>query len=51
MFWLGVYRFIGAPLWYALVYPLGLALVAYIAVRAVARGRRVEWKDREYFAR
>ena len=34
--------------WYAVLYPLGVVMVFYIAVGAVARGRRVEWKDREY---
>jgi chlorobactene glucosyltransferase len=51
IFWLGVYRFMRQPLWYALLYPLGLGLVLYIALAAVARGRRVRWKDREYVAR
>ena len=40
-----------APLWYALLYPLGLVLVLYIAVTAVWRGNRVGWKGREYLAR
>lgn len=33
---------------YALAFPLGAAVLLYIIVRAVARGRRVEWKGREY---
>ena len=33
-----IYRFMGEPVWYALLYPLGLALLFYIAVGAVARG-------------
>jgi len=33
---------------YALVYPLGLATLLYIAVGAVIRGRRVQWKERTY---
>ena len=37
-----------APVRYALLYPLGLAMLFYIAIGAVARGRRVEWKEREY---
>lgn len=35
---------------YALAYPLGAAVVAWIVVRAVARGTRVEWKGRTYRA-
>ena len=30
------------------LYPLGLAMLLYIAVGAVVRGRRVEWKERKY---
>lgn len=33
---------------YALTFPLGAAMVAYIVLRAVYRGSRVEWKGREY---
>jgi chlorobactene glucosyltransferase len=51
VFWAIVYRFLGEPVLYALLYPLGLALLFYIAVGAVARGRNVEWKDREYVSR
>jgi len=50
-FWAAVYRFVGEPIWYTLAYPLGLAALLYIAAGAVARGRRVEWKDRAYVAR
>jgi hypothetical protein len=35
---------------YALTFPLGTSLLAYIALRAIARGRRVTWKGREYTA-
>jgi hypothetical protein len=34
-----------------LLYPLGSALLLYICVRAVLRGRRVVWKGREYVTR
>jgi chlorobactene glucosyltransferase len=50
-FWAAVYRFVGEPVWYALAYTLGLALLLYIAAGSIARGRRVEWKDRAYVAR
>ncbi|HZW51440.1 MAG TPA: glycosyltransferase family 2 protein [Rudaea sp.] len=35
---------------FAAIYPLGSLIVAYIVVRAVVRGRRVEWRGREYVA-
>lgn len=50
-FWLMVYRRIGEPAWYALLYPLGAGLMTWIAARAIARGRRVAWKGRDYIAR
>ena len=47
--WLEVYRREGAPLWYALLYPLGACVVACIMLRSAWRGRRlVEWKGRVY---
>jgi chlorobactene glucosyltransferase len=51
LFWAAIYRFTGEPIAYALLYPLGLAMLFYIAVGAVLRGRRVEWKDRTYVSR
>jgi chlorobactene glucosyltransferase len=48
LFWAAIYRFMGESVAYALLYPLGLATLLYIAVGAVFRGRRVEWKDRTY---
>ncbi|MEO6877630.1 MAG: glycosyltransferase family 2 protein, partial [Gemmatimonadaceae bacterium] len=50
LFWLAVYRFINEPVGYALLYPLGFILLEYIVIGAVARGRRVEWKEREYIS-
>jgi hypothetical protein len=35
---------------YALTFPLGAAVVTYIILRALARGRQVEWKGRTYRA-
>ncbi|MFN2400727.1 MAG: glycosyltransferase family 2 protein [Gemmatimonadaceae bacterium] len=35
---------------YALVFPLGAAVVLYIVVAAILRGRNVTWKDRRYWA-
>ncbi|HMA24295.1 MAG TPA: glycosyltransferase [Gemmatimonadaceae bacterium] len=50
LFWAAIYRFMGQSVSYALLYPLGLATLLYIAVGAVRRGHRVEWKDRTYVA-
>jgi chlorobactene glucosyltransferase len=36
------------PLGYALLYPVGAAVGAYIFARSWVRGRRVEWKGRRY---
>lgn len=36
---------------YALTFPLGALVFLYIAVTAVARGQRIEWKGRTYQAR
>jgi len=46
--WAAVYRWMGAPVWYALLFPLGSAVFAFIAIQAIARGSRVEWKGRGY---
>jgi hypothetical protein len=47
--WLEVYRREGAPVAYALLYPVGAGVVAYIMLRSAWRGRRrVEWKGRVY---
>jgi len=47
--WIAVYRAEGAPVRYALLYPLGATMVAYIMIRSAFRGsRRVEWRGRTY---
>jgi chlorobactene glucosyltransferase len=47
--WIGVCVSEGAPAWYALLYPLGAAMLAFIMMRSAWRGgRRVEWKGRRY---
>jgi hypothetical protein len=46
--WAAVYRWMGAPVWYAGLFPLGSAVFAFIAIQAIARGSRVEWKGRGY---
>ena len=47
----GTTRRMGAPFWYGLLYPLGSAVAMYIFLRSWFRGRRVEWKGREYWVR
>lgn len=46
--WLGYYYIARLPVWYALLFPLGAAVTLYIALSAVSRGSRVEWKGRQY---
>lgn len=47
--WIEVYRQERAPIGYALLYPVGAVLVAYIMIRSAWRGaRKVEWRGRLY---
>jgi hypothetical protein len=46
--WSVFVREMDVPLGYALLYPVGAAVGAYIFARSWARGRRVEWKGRSY---
>ncbi len=47
-FWAAVYyRVKLSPLW-ALAFPVGAVLYLVIALQAMARGQRVEWRGREY---
>jgi chlorobactene glucosyltransferase len=48
VWWAIVYGAMTKRPWYALAAPLGHILLAYIFVRAIARGTRVEWKGRRY---
>jgi chlorobactene glucosyltransferase len=48
VWWLLVYAWLRLSPTYALLHPLGSAVLLYIALRAIVRGRRVEWKEREY---
>lgn len=48
VWWLLVYGLLARRPWYALLAPLGNVMIAYIFVRAIARGPRVEWKGRAY---
>ena len=46
-----LYAYMRAPMWYAALFPLGAAMVLYIAIGAVLRGSHIEWKGRRYVAR
>jgi chlorobactene glucosyltransferase len=47
--WVWIHRMMGAPPGYALLYPFGAAMVAFIMMRSAWRGgRRVEWRGRTY---
>ena len=49
--WLEIYRREQAPWWYALLYPAGAGIVAYIMLRSAWRGKKkVEWRGRLYRA-
>ena len=49
--WVVVYRRLGEPAWYALLFPLGAVVLGWIFVSAMLRGRRVSWKGRRYVSR
>jgi len=47
--WIGIYAGERAPLHYALLYPLGAVMVAFIMIRSAWRGgSKVEWRGRTY---
>jgi len=47
--WIWLYRAEGVPVWYALLYPVGAGMVAYIMIRSALRGsRKIEWRGRVY---
>jgi len=50
-YWALLYAWFNQPLWYAPLYPLGSLVLLLITGSALRRGRRVEWKAREYVAR
>jgi chlorobactene glucosyltransferase len=50
VFWGAIYHFMGEAAVSGVLYPLGLVMLFYIALGAIARGRRVEWKNREYLS-
>ena len=51
VWWTLIYRGFRQRIWYALLAPVGAAMLLFIITRAVIRGRRVGWKGREYLAR
>lgn len=49
--WLVIYAVARAPVWYAFLYPLGAAVVAFIMIRSAWRGsKKIEWRGRMYRA-
>lgn len=50
VWWLLVYAWLRLSPLYAVLHPLGAAVVLWIAVWSIVRGRRVRWKEREYRA-
>ena len=47
--WIGIYAGERGPIQYALLYPLGAVMVAFIMMRSAWRGnRKVEWRGRTY---
>jgi chlorobactene glucosyltransferase len=48
LYFAAVNYYMKAPIAYALLYPLGYIMFGYIALGAVVRGRKVQWKDRSY---
>ena len=50
LWWAVIYRGFRQRVWYALLHPVGAAVLLFIILRAIARGRRVGWKGREYVA-
>jgi chlorobactene glucosyltransferase len=51
LWWVIIYSALRQPRRYALLHPVGAAVMLYIVLRAIARGRRVGWKGRDYLAR
>ena len=51
LWWLYIYHIIGESPFYAFLSPLGAAMTFWIFLRAVIRGRNVEWKGRKYLVR
>lgn len=50
LFWAGVNWRLEAPLWYALLFPLGAAFAGGVFLKSALQGNRVRWKGRAYHA-
>ena len=50
LWWLGIYRALRLSPVYGLLHPLGAGVMLYISLAAIARGRKVRWKDRDYIS-
>jgi hypothetical protein len=50
VWWALVYLWLRVSPVYALLHPLGAVVLLYISVRAMLRGQRVRWKERDYRA-
>jgi chlorobactene glucosyltransferase len=48
LWWVYIYASLRMSPLYALLHPLGAGALLYISVRAIARGRKVRWKGRDY---
>jgi hypothetical protein len=48
IWWIVIYAFLDLSPMYALLHPFGGAMLLYISLRAIVRGRRVRWKERDY---
>jgi chlorobactene glucosyltransferase len=48
LWWIVIDAFLDVPPLYALLHPLGGAMLLYISLRALVRGRNVTWKERDY---
>jgi chlorobactene glucosyltransferase len=48
LYWGVMLAFMGVPIVYAVLYPLGAAMSAALFVRSAVRGSRVAWKGRQY---
>jgi chlorobactene glucosyltransferase len=48
--WVAIYAINRAPAWYAVLYPLGAAIVAFIMIRSALRRGKIEWRGRMYRA-
>ena len=48
LWWVLVYGWLKLSPLYVLLHPIGAALMLYIALYSIVRGRRVRWKGRDY---